>query len=451
MCTPQLKAQVAAGQGAPSSNPTAPYGGGGSSNTPGAPLPSAAMSVAALSRGGYMASRLPPNVGAGVSPLITAASQAGINPSSVGIPGARRNAVGALGSGAGLSVVEHLIGNQENQGAKPDARLAPGRVVQPSIAPTWDEVHAPTPQTIGEALAKIQHGDRDYYDPAIPDARRPLYNGKVSYLTSPQGRAFLADVERMMRPGAPYPDGNKSSGTSRLRSAYRILVGYLYTMPEMKAFLDVFSHTEGTEKYGYLTANGSRKLQNLLGFPAQPNHPDRHQGGPQGRYQLEGGTYDGSGRDRFARSDFSEVTQDLTAIAALVAAGATDKLMEGDLLGALSRASKVFASVPMNARQDHSGYYRSGKSNVFLGNNTPPSGAHFQPTHVRFDDLPQIFAARLNSRREEFRNARSAWESAQGPEKRPMPWAFISPLRWHLFGNRSYIDGAVPSRQVDGR
>jgi len=54
---------------------------------------------------------------------------------------------------------------------------------------------------------------------------------------------------------------------------------------------------------------------------------------------------------------------------------------------------------------------------------------------VRFNDLPALFIDRLNARRQEFREAKQAWETSK-----KVPQAFISPMEWQSFG----IDGFKP-------
>jgi hypothetical protein len=105
-------------------------------------------------------------------------------------------------------------------------------------------------------------------------------------------------------------------------------------------------------------------------------------------------------------------------------------LIHGDLQGAFTAASRAFASLPISQTQDYSGFTQSGK--------WEDTGMHLPRQRSKpFAELSELFRARLNARRTEFREAQQNWRS-----KGQVPWAFISPYRQPFFGR----DAFKPSR-----
>ena len=264
--------------------------------------------------------------------------------------------------------------------------------------------------------------DLSTYDTGFGD-RAHAFHG--DYRTTPAARAWLTGLERLAGPSTPYPDGlpGNEKLTISVGRKIRENVGYLYTLPEVKAFLDLISRTEGTEKYGYYHGHDDGKQRSI------PDLTTFHGGAPSGRYQIERKAWKNFGGAWWSRTDFSEITQDLIAITMLRQWGAIDELMKGNLSGALTKASEVFASIPLSLKDDHSFYeqdYGVTKIDPKTGRRivSPP-----QFTPVAFRDLPANFERYLKYRKAEFSAAQQAWET-----KKIIPKAFISPLKWRSFG-----------------
>lgn len=415
MCTPQLKAQTAALQGAANSNPSATSGAGGAPPMID-PLRRRVLAMAPFSGTSQYATSM---VSTGGASDLAAASRnrpdfSRPNPAAIEKSLDQR-------TNQSMLMVDKLIANQPG-GLATIAGARPGAPLKSGPAPDFDETHAPTPQSLAEAAIKVRNLPHEArtFEPPTKEVRPFILADRGGYRTTPENRAWLAGIERMAKTTEPYPSGTPGDGgSSRARSAARVWAGYLYTLPEVKAFLDVLSKTEGSVRDGYLTSQYPKPpLKDFATFNA---------GGPRGRYQIEPASAKKFGANWFSRNDFGPVTQDLIAITLLVKDGAIDKLLAGDLRGAFSAASHTFSSVPMGAKEDYSGY---------IGRNWNPGGgpnSGRQPAGAKFDDLPAIFLARLNSRRTEFRDAQSAWEKSK-----ILPWAFISPFRWHNFGLRGF-------------
>jgi hypothetical protein len=220
------------------------------------------------------------------------------------------------------------------------------------------------------------------------------------------------------------------------RETMRTLVGYLYTLPEVKAMLDVFSTTEGADAAGYYRGHygGPRdfrpgELDSYQGVTIGPDgRAVTRQYPPVGRYQIEPRMYEEYGSSIYSRTDFRPVTQDLIAITAMVRDRVIDKLLAGDIRGAFSRASRTFASIPMSAARNFSMFGNDGKP--YPGDNIAIAD---RQKAANFDDLSTLFQARLGTRRAEMNRARRDWET-----RRVVPYAFIDPTRWPQFGRKDF-------------
>ncbi|MGH6613778.1 hypothetical protein [Sphingomonas sp.] len=249
---------------------------------------------------------------------------------------------------------------------------------------------------------------------------------KEDYRTPTESRAWLSEIKSPEGKEIPYPDGRPGDEGLTLEGRRKVRedVGYFYSLPEVKAFLDVLSHTEGTEKDGYKTTHFPLgPADNLTTFPKSKV--------PSGRYQIEYRRWKNHGGEWFSRTDFEPVTQDIIAITALRQGKVISALLSGDLSEAFSRAARIFASIPVSATADHSGFV---KGRWKPDNDDPRKGDDGrQPTPVRFKDLPALFATRLNARRKEFAEAKRAWET-----DRVLPTSFISPFQWRSFGIKGF-------------
>ena len=163
------------------------------------------------------------------------------------------------------------------------------------------------------------------------------------------------------------------------------------------------------------------------GRPSLPDLDTFHHTGNEakGRYQIQPGPWRDYGRALWSRTDFSEITQDLIAITQLKFSGAIDELMKGNLSGALTLASPIFASVPVSLTEDYSRYPITRHPDGPKGK----SVTELQPTPTHFRDLSGVFAEHLRYRQAEFRQAEQSWRTHG-----TLPKAFIPPLRWQSFG-----------------
>ncbi len=417
MCTPQLRAQNAALQGAANANPSIAGTGGG-----GPPMIDP-MRRRMLALSPVMATRgLVPNVSGPATGASAPAQFAGINSNQRAKPFSSPSGDSrSVRTASNVSVAGTLNNDIFSSAAR--NTTAPNPATPPTVLKVpdrYDERRAPTPAVLAEVVrdAKV----RTPFEVTQP-ARSPFIYSR-DYRTTARERAWLAEVEQKLGEGRPYPDG--SSGQSVYdagnRARERILAGYLYTLPEGKAILDVLSTTEGTVKDGYFTTHDrSPPAESLSQFARR---------GRQGRYQFLSQNNDEIINAQMGRKDFGEVTQDIAALGLLIRFGAMQKLMHGDLQGAFTAASRAYASMPISQTQDYSGFTQSGKWES-KGEDVP------RQRSVPFAQLRELFLARLNARRTEFREAKRNWR-----DKGQMPWAFISPYRQPFFGR----DAFKPSR-----
>jgi muramidase (phage lysozyme) len=370
---------------------------------------------------GFAPNVFAPAVGAGASP-IQAVSRDATSSSGVINQVARDGAAGILDNGR--QPIKNMLVKDVRDAAPAGAALplADG-AEKPGI---YDERHAPAPETLGEATRDIKVTSK-VFSPKQSPAPTPFAYSR-DYRTTTEQRRWLTAVEAKLGDGPPYPSGSPgpSGYSSGDRARMRILTGYLYTLPEVKAFLDAISTTEGSKADGYFTTSFGRSPATSLKQYA--GHAAR------GRYQIEPGVNGEIVTAQMGRSDFGEVTQDMAAIALLVRKGAIQKLMAGDLRGAFSAAARVYASLPMSQVEEYSGFTKGdpkkGITARWVGEEYTPDKR--QP-HFPYADLPALYLARLNSRRTEFREAQRNWE-----QNGQMPWAFISPYRQGYFGRDAF-------------
>lgn len=299
---------------------------------------------------------------------------------------------------SGLSADVVLPGNDVGEGAFSTGRLSNAAYVR---FPTEDDRFKITP---------VNDADR------TPSGYR-----QNDYRTTPEARAWLDEVRPQDGKEIPYPKGDgKSWGkSSKALAEIRRLTGYYYTLPEVKAFLDLLSTTETGDR-GYLTSHDPKPMLDSL-----ERFPDH--GLPSGRYQIQKRLWKDIGKGWFSRDDFSPITQDVIAIAALMNRKVIDALLNNDLDQAFMLASSLFASIPKSAEEDHSAYTR--RPSASKGKSASRAAPSLQPTPIPFNDLRAEYYRRLDARRKEFAEAKSAWEKERVPPK-----AFISPFRWRSFG-----------------
>jgi len=283
---------------------------------------------------------------------------------------------------------------------------------------------SPVKKAPGNRSAAPLGTDLSAYDTGFGDKAHGFHG---DYRTTAQERAWLAGVKPLMADEA-YPDGlpghEKLSPAGRRK--VRNDVAYLYTLPEVKAFLDLISFTEGTAKYGYFHGHDNPKPNRL------PDLTTFHGDDPIGRYQIEQKAWKNFGGSWWSKKDFSEITQDIIAITMLRQWGVIDELLKGNLSGALTKASDVFASIPVSLENDRSGYTKSyviKKTDPKTGKEISMEESRDQPTPIKFQDLPAEFARYLKNRRAEFSDAEEKWKT-----EKTLPKAFISPMKWRSFG-----------------
>lgn len=120
---------------------------------------------------------------------------------------------------------------------------------------------------------------------------------------------------------------------------------------EVRAFLDVIAHAEGTDTSdGYYTIYGSsNKAKSLSDHPGrricEKSRGKKLCSTAAGRYQFLHTTWDELAA-RFGFKDFGCINQDLAAIALLHDKGAIEDIERHDIYAALKKACRIWASLP---------------------------------------------------------------------------------------------------------
>ena len=161
--------------------------------------------------------------------------------------------------------------------------------------------------------------------------------------------------------------------------------------PNVRKMLDLISYTEGTQANGYYTTFGGGRQSSLA------THENRRKSFKQtdgktnvssaaGRYQFLKGTWDGLAK-QYGLKDFGERSQDIGALALIAQKGQLERIVAGDIKGAVANLGSVWASLPSST------YKQSKKSwdavDRFLGGSgtsSAPAVAQ-QPT---YNEIPQV-------------------------------------------------------------
>ena len=176
--------------------------------------------------------------------------------------------------------------------------------------------------------------------------------------------------------------------------------------PNVRKMLDLISYTEGTQANGYYTTFGGGRQSSLA------THENRRKSFKQtdgksnvssaaGRYQFIKSTWDGLAK-QYGLKDFSERNQDIGALALIAQKGQLERVVAGDIKGAVSKLGGVWASLPSST-------YKQGKKSWsaidrFLGGSgtsSAPAGAQ-QPTYNEISQeqtlqAPQVQQTNLDS------------------------------------------------------
>lgn len=165
--------------------------------------------------------------------------------------------------------------------------------------------------------------------------------------------------------------------------------------PNVRKFLDLIAHTEGTEGNGYRTAFGGGRLSNLGDHPRYMKSFKQQNGktnktSAAGRYQFLSSTWDSVAK-KYGLNDFGPRSQDLGAIALLAQNGALGSILKGDMTTAVRKSGSTWASLP-TAPASYSQPTKSWKAvNKFLGgkgvSSAPQQDSFARPQRVPIADL----------------------------------------------------------------
>lgn len=202
--------------------------------------------------------------------------------------------------------------------------------------------------------------------------------------------------------------------------------------PNVRQFLNLIAHTEGTEGNGYRTAFGGGRLSNLSDHPRYSKTFKQKNGktnktSAAGRYQFLRGTWDGLAR-QYGLKDFGPQSQDIAAVALLAQNGALGRILKGDMQGAVRKAGPTWASLP-TAPASYSQPTKSWQAvNRFLGGKTSPSQKQ-QPSFQSPSFRP---ATELRGAKPTF--AAPSWQSAETLKGAPVAPSF-KPPEWQTGGD----------------
>lgn len=172
--------------------------------------------------------------------------------------------------------------------------------------------------------------------------------------------------------------------------------------PNVRKFLDLIAHTEGTEGNGYRTAFGGARLGSLNDHPRYlktftQQNGKQNKTSAAGRYQFLTGTWDRVSR-QYGLKDFGAHNQDLGAIALLIGRGALPHILKGDWQTGVQKSGGEWASLP-SAPKSYSQPTRSWNNVAkFMGGKAPTS----QPQQAQFERPQRVSIADLQAQEKQF-------------------------------------------------
>lgn len=121
------------------------------------------------------------------------------------------------------------------------------------------------------------------------------------------------------------------------------MVSVSITNTNMRAFLSLIQHTEGTDKYinPYKVMFTGKIFNDLSKHPNTLNVSGRYRSTAAGAYQFLKRTY-----DSLKMSDMQPLTQDLAAIQLIKNAGAYNDVINGNFQTAVKKCASTWASLP---------------------------------------------------------------------------------------------------------
>ena len=166
--------------------------------------------------------------------------------------------------------------------------------------------------------------------------------------------------------------------------------------PNVRQFLDLIAHTEGTEGNGYHTAFGGGRIASLKDHPRYLKSFTQKNGkvnktSAAGRYQFIRKTWDNLAR-QYGLSDFGPKNQDLGAVALLAQNGSLPHILKGDWQTAVKKSGPTWASLP-SAPKAYSQPTRSWQSVAkFMGGNAPSRSQQPQADPRLSMSAPELLA-----------------------------------------------------------
>lgn len=158
--------------------------------------------------------------------------------------------------------------------------------------------------------------------------------------------------------------------------------------PNVIAYLNMLSASEGTTEFGYQQGFGRRnKIESLADHPRTFHTFTRTDGkksrtSAAGRYQFLSRTWDDMA-GKLGLTDFGPESQDLAAIGLIAEAGALNDLVKGDIDATLKKTGKIWASLPTAP----SSYKQPKRDRAFISRffdaNNQPTAAALEPVDTR--------------------------------------------------------------------
>lgn len=148
--------------------------------------------------------------------------------------------------------------------------------------------------------------------------------------------------------GLPEDEEAKTAAVSTAKSSD---TASLNISNNMRAFLDVISYAEGTQKHGYRTLFGGSTFESFVDHPNKVIDGGNIKSSAAGRYQIMDYTWFGKNgapglKKRFGYKDFSPQSQDAAAIELIRGRGAYDLIEQGKISEAFNKLNREWASFP---------------------------------------------------------------------------------------------------------
>jgi len=237
----------------------------------------------------------------------------------------------------------------------------------------------------------------------------------------------------------------------------------LLNNPSVQAMLKTIRYAEGTSgDRGYNTRVGYSQFDDLSKKPGKKVYIPaiKDYSSAEGAYQFLNSTWDGVSK-KLGLKDFYPESQDLAAIELIKNRGALTDVLNNNLIGALSKLSKEWASLPTAEGKSAYGNQKSKKveslANVFYGQNSNYENSvapYMNAPQVQAIPLPTMQVPEIQTQQVSYLETQQETpnlaEETKPSKINPQEEAFMQDLLSQMAQGVAYVEPEKPTMFQDG-